>query len=68
MTPFIYDDGKVKIEIQPGSKGIATIWDKDILIYLTSMVNERLERGMPSERTLSFAAHDFLRNYRTWNG
>ena len=61
MTPFIYDDGKVKIEIQPGAKGIATIWDKDILIYLTSMVNERLERGMPSERTLSFAAHDFLR-------
>ena len=35
MTPFVFDDGTVKIEIQPGHKGIATIWDKDILIYLT---------------------------------
>ena len=24
--PLVYDDGKVKIEVRPGDKGIATIW------------------------------------------
>lgn len=37
-TPFIFDDGTVRIEIQPGPKGIATIWDKDILIVSQDVV------------------------------
>lgn len=69
MTPFVFDDGTVRIEINPGHKGIATIWDKDILIYLTSLVNERIEHGQFSgeatntvqERTIRFSAYDFLR-------
>lgn len=28
-----YDDGKVRIEVQPGRRGLATIWDKNILNY-----------------------------------
>lgn len=60
-TPFVFDDGNVRIEIQPGPKGIATIWDKDILIYLTSLVNERLEHGSDTDRTIQFSAHDFLK-------
>ena len=32
-TPLTYRDDKVKIEIKPGSTGMATIWDKDVLIY-----------------------------------
>ena len=59
--PFLYDDGKVRILIEPGPRGIATIWDKDVLIYLASIVNDRLERGMPLERTIAFAAYDFLK-------
>ena len=61
MTPFVFDDGTVRIEIQPGPKGIATIWDKDILIYLTSLVNERIEYGGDPDRTITFSAHDFLK-------
>ena len=61
LEPFIYDDGKVRIEISAGQKGIATIWDKDILIYLSSLLNDRLERGQAVNRTLTFAAYDFLR-------
>lgn len=60
-TPFIFDDGTVRIEIQPGPKGIATIWDKDILIYLTSLVNDRIEQGEDPNRTIRFSAHDFLK-------
>lgn len=59
--PFIYDDGAVKIEITPGAKGIATIWDKDILIYLASLLNERIEQGKPVEHTIRFPAYDFLK-------
>jgi plasmid replication initiation protein len=60
MEPIIYDDGKVTIRVSPGERGIATIWDKDILIYLSSLINERIERGFPVDRTVRFAAHDLL--------
>lgn len=61
MEPLVYDDGKVKIEVKPGPKGIATIWDKDLLIYVTSLINERIERGLPIDRTVTLAAHDYLK-------
>ena len=61
LEPFIYDDGKVRIEISPGQKGIANIWDKDILIYIGSLLNDRLEHNQPLNRTITFAAYDFLR-------
>ena len=60
MKPLVYDDGKVRIEVRPGDRGIATIWDKDVLIYVASIVNDRLERGLPVERTLRFNAHNLL--------
>lgn len=60
--PFVYDDGRVQIRIEPGPKGMATIYDKDVLIYVTSILNDRLERGLGVERTVRFAAHDFLRS------
>lgn len=59
--PFSYDDGKVKILVKSGPDGMATIWDKDVLIYCASLINDRLERGMEVERKIQFAAYDFLR-------
>ena len=61
MEPFVYDDGRVQIRVSPGEKGLATIWDKDVLIYVASLLNDRLERGQPVERTVRFAAHDLLK-------
>ena len=58
--PLVYDDGKVKIEVRPGDRGIATIWDKDVLIYIASIINDRLERGLPVEQTVRFNAHNLL--------
>jgi len=60
-APFVYDDGKVSIRIEPSSKGMATIWDKDLLIYLTSIINDRLEKTLPVDPVVRFAAHDFLK-------
>lgn len=58
--PLVYDDSKVKIEVRPGERGIATIWDKDVLIYLASIINDRIERDLPVERVIRFAAHNFM--------
>lgn len=60
MKPLVYDDGKVKIEVRPGERGIATIWDKDVLIYLASIINDRLERGLPVEKVVRFSAHNLM--------
>lgn len=61
MTPLIYQDGNVTIRVSPGERGIASIWDKDVLIYLTSLINAKLERNEPVTRTLQIKAHDLLR-------
>ena len=29
MEPVMYDDGRTQIKIEPGPKGLATIWDKE---------------------------------------
>jgi plasmid replication initiation protein len=61
MDPLTFDDGKVKVVVTPGAKGLATMWDKDVLIYAATLINDRLERGLPVERTIRFAAHDLLK-------
>ena len=61
MLPLVYEDDKTHISIEPGPKGLATIWDKDILLYVISILNGRLERGLPVTHTVRFAAHDLLR-------
>src|ERR1700692_3175235 len=61
MEPLMFDDGKVKVVVTPGAKGLATMWDKDVLIYAATLINDRLERGLPVERTIRFAAHDLLK-------
>jgi plasmid replication initiation protein len=60
MKPLVYDDGKVKIEVRPGERGIATIWDKDVLIYLASIINDRIERNLAVDKVIRFSAHNFM--------
>lgn len=60
MEKLVYDDGQVRIEVSPGERGVATIWDKDVLIYIASLINDRIERGLPVDRKVQFAAHDLL--------
>lgn len=61
MAPIVYDDGDVKIRADPGPKGIATIWDKDLLIYLITLINDRVERGLEPSRIVRMNAYDFMR-------
>lgn len=56
----IYDDGKVRFEVKPGHAGIATIWDKDVLIYVASQINRLINQGQPVSQKVRFHAHDFF--------
>ena len=62
FKPIIYVDEKSgqSVEVRPGERGIATIWDKDILMYAVSLVVERLNRGQAVDRTIQFNAYDLL--------
>lgn len=68
LTPIIYQDGNVAIRISPGERGIATIWDKDVLIYLSSLINSKIEHGEDVSRTVRIAAYDLLRVTRRHTG
>ena len=68
LTPILYQDGNVSIRISPGERGIASIWDKDVLIYLSSLINAKIERGEPVSRTVRIAAYDMLRVTRRHTG
>lgn len=55
-----YDHGATTIEITPSVKGLATIHDKDILIYCISQLVAALNAGRPVSRRLELVAHDLL--------
>lgn len=56
-----YEHNGNSLTIAPGAHGLATIWDKDILIYCISQVVEALNRGRKDvSRTVWVTAHDLL--------
>jgi plasmid replication initiation protein len=48
------------LEIIPSVKGLATIYDKDILIYCISQIVEKLKRGEPVGHRLRITSRDLL--------
>ena len=55
-----YDRGGVAVTVTPSVKGLATIHDKDVLIYCISQLMAALNAGRPVARTLRLKAHDLL--------
>ena len=55
-----YEHGSAALEITPSVKGLATIHDKDILIYCISQLMAALNAGRPVSRRLHLKAHDLL--------
>jgi len=52
----------VEIEVKPGHRGLATIYDKDVLLYIATLLNKRLDAGEPVSNEITFIAHDFLKS------
>lgn len=55
-----YEYNGNRVTIVPSGYGLATIWDKDILIYCLSQLIAAQERGQYIARTLWVRAHDLL--------
>ncbi|MBQ0819143.1 replication initiator protein A [Microvirga sp. HBU67558] len=61
--PIIYDNGSAHIEVHAPEKfGIATIWDWDIIIGLSSQINDGIEAGRKPSPRISFAPYNLLRS------
>ena len=55
-----YAHGEATIEVTPSVKGLATIHDKDVLIFCVSQLMAALNAGRPTAPTLHLKAHDLL--------
>lgn len=56
-----YDHGNVFVEVKPGADGLATIHDRDVLIYCISQLMAALNRGEKVPQVLRFKAYDLLK-------
>lgn len=55
-----YENGDRWAEVRPGAKGLATVFDRDILIYCISQLIAAMNAGRPTSKTLRLRAHDLL--------
>jgi hypothetical protein len=55
-----YEHGPAVIEVTPSVKGLATIHDKDVLIFCVSQLMAAINAGRPTAPTLQLKAHDLL--------
>lgn len=55
-----YENGSSWVEITPSAKGLATIFDKDILIFATSQLMAAKNEGRPIGQELIMSARDVL--------
>lgn len=55
-----YVDDGVVVEIHPSSKGLATIFDKDVLIYCISKLMHRKNSGQTIGPVVRITTHDLL--------
>ncbi len=59
--PLAYKTDTVSIEIVATSKGIATIYDKEVLLYIASLMVAKLDAGHEVSQDFYFTAHDLFR-------
>ncbi|MFP1132903.1 replication initiator protein A [Asticcacaulis sp. W401b] len=57
-----YEHRGVEVTITPSVKGLANIYDGDILIYLMSHLRRAMNDGRPTEQVIRFTALDFLQS------
>jgi hypothetical protein len=54
-------DGRDWLRVVPSEKGMATVHDKDLLIYVGSILRREIERGRKISRIVEFHPYDFLK-------
>jgi len=60
LKPRRYQRGDNFIQVSPSHYGLATVHDRDVLIYCISQCMAALNEGRKVTRSLRFKAHDLL--------
>jgi|GEM_PF-4812349 len=60
MKPLSYEQGLLSIEVRLSAKGVATIYDKEIVLYIASLMAAKIEAGEEVAQYLFFTAHDLF--------
>ena len=60
MKPLQYEHANVSIEVRPSANGVATIYDKEIVLYIGSLMAAKLEAGEEVAQDFVFTAHDLF--------
>lgn len=55
-----YHHANVSIEVRPSAGGVATIYDKEIVLYIASLMAEKLDAGEEVTQDFVFTAHDLF--------
>ncbi|MCW2393582.1 replication initiator protein A [Sphingobium sp. B11D3A] len=61
MKPIEFHSNNVSIEVRPSTMGVATIYDKEIVLYIASLMIAKIQEGLPVGQDFTFTAHDFFR-------
>ncbi len=60
QRPLIYQHDGTRVEVVPSGKGLATVFDKDILIYCISKLISMRDEGRPIGPCVRLTTHDML--------
>ena len=60
MKPLAYEHAHVSIEVRPSANGVATIYDKEIVLYIASLMAGKIEGGEEVAQDFVFTAHDLF--------
>ena len=55
-----YENGDKWMEVRPSGTGMATVFDRDILIYCISQISAAINEGRPVQQTIRLRAYDLL--------
>jgi plasmid replication initiation protein len=60
MKPLAYATPEVSIEVRPSARGVATIYDKEIVLYIASLMALKIDAGVAVAQDFTFTAHDLF--------
>lgn len=63
-----YTRGNKSVSIRPSTDGAATVFDKDLLLYISSQIIAALNEGNPISKTVRINSSDFLQATCRSNG
>lgn len=61
MERFEYQVDDISISIRPSDTGVATMYDKEIILYVASLMAEQIANDCYVDPVFTFTAHDFFR-------